>query len=192
MSEQKFELVGYDLYYSPGGPNRSYTVVEGSINSGNYGCQCLRCKQVTPLRECSNCGGASYEVGANNDRTNTGIGLFCQTCDRGFTSVTCGSCGTQNPVTKTFGEFKSGACFVATVTFGGFDAPEVRFLRAFRDEKLVDTSYGASFVRSYYKFGPHLANVVDQSPILKWVSRHVVLATIISILKLVYPQKKDN
>lgn len=188
MSEPKFELVGagVDLYYRPGGPNRSYTVTEGSINSGNYGNQCLRCKHITPLRECPNCGGASYEVGASRDRTNSAIGLFCRACDKGFTSVTCGSCGTQNPVTKTFGEFKSGMCFVATATFDGANTPEVLYLRAFRDEKLDRNAAGRGFIKAYYRFGPSLAEVVSSSPLLKWFSRHVVLAPLIRVLRIAY------
>lgn len=180
MSESKFELVGYDLYYDRKGPNREYTVTEGSITSGNYGTQCLRCKNVTPVRECSNCGGATYQVGASKDRS---IGLFCRACDSGFTSVTCGSCGTNNPVAKTFGEFKSGMCFVATATFGNADAPEVIYLSAFRDESLSQSNLGRGFIRTYYKVSPFFAAVIAKSDLLRLLVRKSFLQPLIFLLR---------
>lgn len=69
-------------------------------------------------------------------------------------------------------ESKAGAtCFVATATYGGIDHPNVRFLRKFRDDCLMQTPAGRSFVGWYWREGPRLARWVGGSETLKSVSR---------------------
>lgn len=64
-----------------------------------------------------------------------------------------------------------GGCFVATAVFGGYDVPEVRTLRRFRDERLSKSPGGRWFIRSYYSVGPHLASAVNGKPRVKRVLR---------------------
>lgn len=66
---------------------------------------------------------------------------------------------------------RATGCFIATVTYGGYDTTNVRFLRAFRDEILRQKFLGRLFIRCYYKIGPSLATVVDRSPAMKKASR---------------------
>lgn len=47
-----------------------------------------------------------------------------------------------------------GGCYVATAVYGSYDCPEVRVLRHFRDQTLVSTSLGRSFIRVYYAVSP--------------------------------------
>ena len=69
-------------------------------------------------------------------------------------------------------ESKAGAtCFVATATYGGIDHPNVHFLRKFRDDCLMQTPAGRSFVGWYWREGPRLARWVGGSETLKRVSR---------------------
>lgn len=51
------------------------------------------------------------------------------------------------------------SCFVATAAFGNPRHPDVVALRAFRDNHLVKTRLGRSFVRLYWIIGPKLAAV---------------------------------
>lgn len=52
---------------------------------------------------------------------------------------------------------KKEGCYIATAVYGSYDAPEVRVLRWFRDEKLKKTALGRAFVRAYYRLSPPLA-----------------------------------
>lgn len=49
---------------------------------------------------------------------------------------------------------KSGGCYIATAVYGSYDCPEVWVLRRFRDQSLMKTRVGRSFVRAYYAVGP--------------------------------------
>jgi tetratricopeptide (TPR) repeat protein len=55
---------------------------------------------------------------------------------------------------------KSSACFVATQVYGRNSGRELDTLRKWRDEVLMQTDLGRSFVRWYYRTGPILAEAV--------------------------------
>jgi hypothetical protein len=48
----------------------------------------------------------------------------------------------------------SGSCYVATMVYGSYDAPEVLVLRKFRDQVLQKSSFGRGFIRFYYQHSP--------------------------------------
>lgn len=47
-----------------------------------------------------------------------------------------------------------GKCYIATMVYGDYDAPEVRVLRAFRDNVLEQFRLGRLFIRAYYALSP--------------------------------------
>lgn len=49
-----------------------------------------------------------------------------------------------------------GGCYIATYTYGNYNAPEVLILRKFRDEKLLNNFIGKLFVKIYYAISPFL------------------------------------
>lgn len=55
---------------------------------------------------------------------------------------------------------KGSACFVATQVYGRDSGRELDTLRKWRDEVLMQTDLGRSFVRWYYRTGPILAEAV--------------------------------
>ena len=63
------------------------------------------------------------------------------------------------------------ACFVATATYQSEDAPEVEFLRAFRDGVLREHGAGRAFIDFYYRIGPALAAGVERFPRLRPLCR---------------------
>ena len=67
---------------------------------------------------------------------------------------------------------------MATAAFGDHDAPEVVFLRAFRDVSLVKNSSGRTFIRAF-STSLTIAGVVAQSAMLRVLVRNVVLRPII-------------
>jgi hypothetical protein len=62
---------------------------------------------------------------------------------------------------------RRNVCFVATAVYGSYDCPEVMKLRAFRDNILLKSRPGRSFVNFYYQYGSNLADVVKER---KWLS----------------------
>jgi len=50
---------------------------------------------------------------------------------------------------------KSG-CYIATAVYGGYDLPQVRILRRFRDQSLNATRAGRQAIRFYYRVSPGL------------------------------------
>lgn len=102
---------------------------------------------------------------------------------QGRSRWTCKKCGTDNPMASTFGQlYPKGFCFIATATFESVDAPEVVFLREFRDITLLNNSVGKAFVQLYYQYSPPIARVLESSQVLRQSSR-IVLSTLVRFLK---------
>lgn len=53
-----------------------------------------------------------------------------------------------------------GSCFVATAAWGDRLAPDVVWLRRYRDRVLVRSAAGRAFIRAYWRIGPRLARHV--------------------------------
>ena len=68
----------------------------------------------------------------------------------------------------------SKKCFVATVCFGTPDDPTVIIMRNFRDNVLLNTKMGSSFVRWYYRNGQSLADFVSKRRILKSIINKIL------------------
>lgn len=61
-------------------------------------------------------------------------------------------------------------CFIATAAFGSEMAPEVESFRNFRDQVLLKNSVGLWLVGKYYTWSPHVAQVIQDSSVLRtWV-----------------------
>jgi hypothetical protein len=78
-----------------------------------------------------------------------------------------------------------GGCFVATAAFGDYNAPEVVYLSAFRDEYLNRSVLGRGFILAYYAVSPQFATVIAKSNILRLVVRKVLLQPVIFVLRLI-------
>jgi peptidyl-prolyl cis-trans isomerase B (cyclophilin B) len=81
-----------------------------------------------------------------------------------------------------------GGCLIATATFGTELAPQVQQLREIRDNILLKTELGKSFLTQfnqvYYSFSPTISDLERQNPIFKETTRIVItpLLTSLSIL----------
>ena len=80
-----------------------------------------------------------------------------------------------------------GGCLIATATFGSELAPQVQFLRELRDDTVMSTSSGASFMTGfnaiYYSFSPAVADLERQSPIFKETVK-IAITPLLSSLSL--------
>ena len=64
-----------------------------------------------------------------------------------------------------------GGCLIATATYGSEMAPQVQSLREIRDNQLMNTGLGSSFMTGfnqfYYSFSPTIADMERENPIFK-------------------------
>lgn len=84
---------------------------------------------------------------------------------------------------------KKSGCFIATATYGSELSPQVQFLREFRDNTVLSTFAGSSFMTVfngfYYSFSPGVASTISDNGVLREVMK-VVLYPLIGILRLSY------
>ena len=66
------------------------------------------------------------------------------------------------------GTDSSGGCYIATAVYGSYDCPEVWTLRRFRDEKLMKSFAGRTFVKTYYAVSPTVVRLFGNQ---KWFNR---------------------
>jgi hypothetical protein len=64
-----------------------------------------------------------------------------------------------------------GGCFIATAAYGSYIDPHVYVLRNFRDRYLLTNSLGQSFVNSYYRYSPPVADLIGKHESLKIAAR---------------------
>ena len=87
-------------------------------------------------------------------------------CGKG-TELVDGTC----QVIKTEEKSKSGGCLIATAAFGSEMAPQVQQLRELRDNSLLQTESGTSFMAGfnqfYYSFSPTIADWERENPVFK-------------------------
>ena len=75
---------------------------------------------------------------------------------------------------------KSG-CFIATATFENVNAPEVIFLRKWRNETLLKSLFGQYFIKVYYIISPSISFIISKNRILRKISKSILLRIIKSL-----------
>ena len=82
---------------------------------------------------------------------------------------------------------KGGGCLIATATYGSELAPQVQQLRELRDNSLLQTKSGTSFMGAfndfYYSFSPVIADYERENPVFKEMVK-VAITPMISTLSL--------
>ncbi len=84
-----------------------------------------------------------------------------------------------------------GGCLIATATFGSELAPQVQMLREIRDNSVLTTTSGTSFMTTfnqfYYSFSPTIADMERENEVFKETVKIVItpLLTTLSILNYV-------
>jgi len=82
---------------------------------------------------------------------------------------------------------ENGGCLIATATFGSELAPQVQQLRELRDNTILQTESGISFMTGfnqfYYSFSPVIADLERENPIFKEVVK-LTLTPMLSSLSL--------
>jgi len=85
-----------------------------------------------------------------------------------------GECGEGTKLVEgicTVDQPKGGGCLIATAAYGSEMAPQVQFLREIRDNKVMSTESGVSFMTGfnqfYYSFSPVVADYERENPLFK-------------------------
>ena len=85
---------------------------------------------------------------------------------------------------------KGGGCLIATAAFGSELAPQVQFLRELRDNTVLQTESGTSFMTGfnqfYYSFSPAIADYERENPIFKEVVKLALTPLLASLTLLQY------
>jgi len=103
----------------------------------------------------------------------------------------CGS-GTvlENGVCVVEDKKKGGGCLIATAAFGSEMAPQVQFLREIRDNTVLQTESGTSFMTGfnqfYYSFSPVVADYERENPAFKEAVKIAITPMLTSLAILNY------
>ena len=85
---------------------------------------------------------------------------------------------------------KKGGCLIATAAFGSEMAPQVQFLRELRDNTVLQTESGTSFMAGfnqfYYSFSPAIADYERENPAFKEAVKITLTPLLTSLTLLQY------
>ncbi len=87
---------------------------------------------------------------------------------------------------------EGGGCLIATAAFGSEMAPQVQFLREIRDNTVMSTQSGATFMTGfnqfYYSFSPYVADYERENPVFKEAVKVTLTPMLTSLTLLNYVQ----
>ena len=85
---------------------------------------------------------------------------------------------------------EGGGCLIATAAFGSEMAPQVQFLREIRDNTVMNTQSGATFMTGfnqfYYSFSPYVADYERENPVFKEAVKITLTPMLTSLTLLNY------
>jgi len=88
-----------------------------------------------------------------------------------------------------------GGCLIATATYGSEMAPQVQLLREIRDNQLMSTESGASFMSGfnqlYYSFSPYIADMERENPVFKEMVK-IAITPMLSTLSILNYVEMDS
>ena len=88
-----------------------------------------------------------------------------------------------------------GGCLIATAAYGSEMAPQVQFLREIRDNQLMNTASGVSFITGfnqfYYSFSPTIADLEREYPLFKEAVK-VGMAPLLSSLSIMQHAESES
>ena len=91
---------------------------------------------------------------------------------------------------ESFNETEKSGCLIATATFGTEMAPQVQFLREIRDNIVLQTESGTSFMtvfnQFYYSFSPTIADYERENPAFKETVKIAITPMLTSLAILNY------
>jgi len=96
----------------------------------------------------------------------------------------------DKPEPETLPPARVGGCLIATAAFGSEMAPQVQFLREIRDNTVLQTESGTSFMTGfnqfYYSFSPAIADYERENPAFKEAVKIALTPLLTSLTLLQY------
>ena len=96
----------------------------------------------------------------------------------------------QKPAPESLPPARVGGCLIATATFGSEMAPQVQFLREIRDNTVLQTESGTSFMTGfnqfYYSFSPVIADYERENYTFKEAVKLTLTPLLASLTLLQY------
>ena len=96
----------------------------------------------------------------------------------------------EKPEPEPLPPARIGGCLIATATFGSEMAPQVQFLREIRDNTVLQTESGTSFMTGfnqfYYSFSPAIADYERENPVFKEAVKIALTPLLTSLSLLQY------
>jgi peptidyl-prolyl cis-trans isomerase B (cyclophilin B) len=133
-----------------------------------------------------------YTIGYANSQENfdSTLPLFYESVNS-FTILS----NDANTQTENESQNNGGGCLIATATYGSELAPQVQFLREIRDNTVLSTASGTSFMTAfnsfYYSFSPSIADLERQNPVFKEMVK-VTITPLLSSLSLLQYVEIDS
>jgi len=101
-----------------------------------------------------------------------------------------GKCQKSVPPQQQTQQPQGGGCLIATAAFGSEMAPQVQFLREIRDNTVLQTESGTSFMTGfnqfYYSFSPAVADYERENPAFKEAVKITLTPLLASLTLLQY------
>ena len=112
-----------------------------------------------------------------------------------ITQLECGT-GTHEENGKCVSDSNGGGCLIATATYGSELAPQVQQLRELRDNSLLTTESGTSFMNIfndvYYSFSPIIANYERENPAFKEAVKLTLTPMITTLSLMEYADSEES
>jgi len=93
-------------------------------------------------------------------------------------------------------ENESGGCLIATATYGSEMAPQVQLLREIRDNQLMNSDYGVSFMTGfnqlYYSFSPDIADMERENPVFKEFVKIAISPMLLSLSIMTFAESENE
>ena len=111
--------------------------------------------------------------------------------------IVCGAGTVENKYGQCVlaSQTKGGGCLIATATYGSELAPQVQMLREIRDNSLLQTQSGQSFMEGfnqfYYSFSPAIADYERENPVFKEAIK-ITITPLISSLSVLNFVEMDS
>jgi len=91
---------------------------------------------------------------------------------------------------------EGGGCLIATAAYGSEMAPQVQFLREIRDNQLMNTDSGVSFMTGfnqfYYSFSPTIADLERENPMFQEAVRAVITPMLLSLSIMTFAESEHE
>ena len=97
---------------------------------------------------------------------------------------------------KTEEQPDGGGCLIATAAFGSEMSPQVQLLREIRDNQLMNTDSGISFMAGfnqfYYSFSPYIADMQRENPVFKEAVKIGIIPLLSSLSIMQYAESDSE